>query len=207
MVRSRLLDPYSVCEELIMVRILRLMATMVLASATVVGVSGPASAAPASPLVSAGAAPTVIPIDLLLAGSYTDAARQAIVIWNQTVPSIRFVEQPTAATLRIKEYKTEHGVDSHAVPQGLGRGWVFAEVGDAQIYNPVRVVVHELGHVLSLPDIGQGDPILCSKVMSGGHAGPECRNAQPDAAEAEAVAGFFATHELGDPIPGWGGLD
>ncbi|MFF0504632.1 snapalysin family zinc-dependent metalloprotease [Streptomyces fimicarius] len=158
--------------------------------------------------VPAGAAepgPEVIPIDLLEAGSYADAAREAIGIWNRAVPSIKFVEQETPATLRVKGYTTQNGTQSHAFVSGLGTGWVYLETGDAETYKPSRIAVHELGHLLSLPDLEADAEKPCSKVMSGAHAGPECTNDQPDAEEIAAVAAFFAEHDLGDPVPGWGG--
>jgi snapalysin len=41
--------------------------------------------------------------------------------------------------------------------------------------------------------------------MSGAWAGPECVNDQPDAEEIAAVTDFSAAHDVGDPIPWWGG--
>ncbi|WP_030776574.1 snapalysin family zinc-dependent metalloprotease [Streptomyces sp. NRRL F-2664] len=177
-----------------MARALNLLSTAVLASGVFSGVSAPAEAA--------APAAEIIPIDLLLAGSYTDAAREAIAIWNRAVPSIRFVEQNTPAPLRVMEYKTARGIQSHVNIKGAGRGWVYLEVGDAQLYKPSRIVVHELGHILSLPDLGPGSP--CSKVMSGAWAGSGCVNVQPDAAEKAAVRNFFAANNVGDRVPWWG---
>ncbi|MFF7655025.1 snapalysin family zinc-dependent metalloprotease [Streptomyces sp. NPDC007983] len=170
------------------------MATAVCAGAVVVGAGAPAH--------SAEPEPEVIPIDLLLAGSYTDPVRDAMSIWNKAVPGIRFVEQDTPAALRVKEYTTANGTASHSFLNGLGRGWVYLETGDARKYKPSRIAVHELGHVLSLGDLGPGS--VCSKVMSGAWAGPECANDQPDPEEAAEVAAFFAAHDVGDPVPGWG---
>ncbi|MEH0548948.1 snapalysin family zinc-dependent metalloprotease [Streptomyces sp. B21-105] len=177
-----------------MARALNLLSTVVLAGGLLVGVGTPTQAA--------GRTPEVIPIDLMLAGSYTDAAREAIEIWNTAVPTIKFVEQDTPAALRVMEYKTARGVQSHVNIKGAGRGWVYLEVGDAQLYKPSRIVVHELGHILSLPDLGPGSP--CAKVMSGGWAGSDCVNVQPDAAEKAAVRDFFAAHDVGDRVPWWG---
>ncbi|MEU0029609.1 snapalysin family zinc-dependent metalloprotease [Streptomyces sp. NPDC006335] len=177
-----------------MARALNLLSTAVLTSGALLGVSTPAGAA--------DSAPEVIPIDLMLAGSYTDAAREAIEIWNTAVPSIKLVEQDTPAPLRVMEYKTARGVQSHVNIKGAGRGWVYLEVGDAQLYKPSRIVVHELGHILSLPDLGPGSP--CSKVMSGAWGGSDCVNDQPDVAERAAVRNFFATNNVGDKVPWWG---
>lgn len=173
-----------------MSRALSLLSAVVLACATVLGVTTPAGAA--------APAPKVIPIDLLLAGSYTDAAREAITIWNQAVPTIKFVEQNTPAALRVQEYKTTRGTQSHVAPKGLGVGFVYLEVGDAQKYKPSRIVAHELGHMLVLNDYGPGP---CSKLMTGGNAGGDCQNDHPDAQEIAEVEAYWATHNLGDPIP------
>ncbi|GAA3687227.1 hypothetical protein GCM10022420_083270 [Streptomyces iranensis] len=35
-------------------------------------------------------------------------------------------------------------------------------------------------------------------------AGSHSDNDQPDAEEAAEVADFFAAHDVGDPVPGWG---
>ncbi|MGW6263160.1 snapalysin family zinc-dependent metalloprotease [Streptomyces sp. NPDC055085] len=160
------------------------------------GVSTPASATDPVP------APERIPIDLLLAGSYTAAAREAIAIWNKAVPTITFVEQDSPAPLRVKEYKTAKGVRSHVYINGAGRGWVYLEVDDAKEMKSSRIVAHELGHILSLPDLGPGSP--CSKVMSGAWAGPDCMNDQPDASEIASVRSFFAANDVGDRVPWWG---
>jgi snapalysin len=174
-------------------RVLSLISALACAGAVVVGTGSPAGAAEPEP--------ETIPVDLLLAGSYAEPVREAMNIWNTAVPGIRFVEQSTPASLRVKEYTTATGTGSHVYVNGLGRGWVYLETGDAQVYRPTRVAVHELGHILSLPDLGPGSP--CSKVMSGGWAGPECVNTRPDAEEIAEVADFFAAHDVGDPVPGW----
>lgn len=179
-----------------MARALNLLSTVVLACTALVGFGGPASAAEPEP--------EVIAIDLLLAGSYTDAVRDAMVVWNTSVPTIRFVEQDTPAALRVKEYKTANGTSSHVYINGAGRGWVYLEVGDAEVYRPSRIAVHELGHILSLPDLGPGSP--CAKVMSGAWAGADCVNDQPDAEEVAEVSDFFAAHDVGDRVPWWGGF-
>ncbi|WP_405566770.1 snapalysin family zinc-dependent metalloprotease [Streptomyces sp. NBC_01167] len=176
-----------------MARALNLLSTAVLTCSALLGVNTSA--------VAAGPAPEEIPIDLLLAGSYTAAAREAIAIWNRAVPTIKFVEQDTPATLRVKECKTAKGVRSHVYINGAGRGWVYLEVDDAKEFKPSRIVVHELGHILSLPDLGTVS--ACSKVMSGSWAGSECVNDQPDASEITSVGNFFAANDVGDRVPWW----
>ncbi|WP_240649280.1 snapalysin family zinc-dependent metalloprotease [Streptomyces sp. Z26] len=159
------------------------------------------SAARAADTAAVAAEQDVIPIDLLLAGSYAEPVREAIEIWNKAVPQIKFVEQDSPASLRVKEYTTANGTGSHAYVNGLGKGWVYLETGDAKTYEPTRVATHELGHLLSLPDLGPGS--VCSKIMSGAWAGPECTNTQPDAEEIAQVSDFFVRNDLGDPVPGW----
>ncbi|BCL25222.1 snapalysin family zinc-dependent metalloprotease [Streptomyces aurantiacus] len=174
-------------------RVASLISALVCVGAAVVGVGSPAGAADSEP--------EVIPIDLILAGSYANTVRDAMEIWNTAVPGIKFVEEDTPTALRVKEYTTATGTGSHVFLNGLGRGWIYLETGDAQVYRPSRIAVHELGHALSLADLGPGSP--CSKVMSGGWAGPECLNDQPDAEEVAEVASFFASHDVGDQVPGW----
>jgi snapalysin len=150
------------------------------------------------------AGPEIIPIDLLLAGGHTEVARAAIDIWNRAVPSIRFVEQSTPATLRVREH-LDDGAQTRADPDGLGRGWVLIDVANLELtkdWTRTRIVVHELGHILSLPHPPAGTPgVECVKVMAG--PGPNCTNEQPDAAERAAVADYFARYDLGDEMPDW----
>lgn len=147
--------------------------------------------------------PKIVPIDLLLAGSFTATARQAIGIWNRAVPSVRFVEQRTPAALRVEEIKSEDGHQTRVDPDGLGRGRVYIDTANLELYKeytPTRIVVHELGHMLSLNDYHE-QAQACAKVMAA--PGPHCVNDRPDAAERAAVAAYFADHDLGDPMPDW----
>ena len=51
-------------------------------------------------------------------------------------------------------------------------------------YAPQRIVTHETGHALGLPDRCTQP---CSKLMSGGGPGPSCTNPSPDSVEASEV--------------------
>lgn len=174
----------------------RFILAAVLTCAAALGVPSAASAAPSA----AAETPEIIAIDLLLAGDWTDAAREAIEIWNTSVPGIRFVEQDTEAALRVKAYTTATGTQSHVYIRGAGQGWVYLENGDAQLYKPTRVVAHELGHLLSLNDIGRTEP-YCEKLMSGAAGGADCQNDHPDAAEIAEVTTFWEQNDLGAPVP------
>ena len=83
---------------------------------------------------------------------WTDAARRAIDIWNEAVPTIRLAELPPTPSdvspagecsrdapddsliLRLRHYTTTHGVSSHMYSEGFGRGWVFLENSDFTTY-------------------------------------------------------------------------
>ncbi len=77
------------------------------------------------------------------------ATAGAIAIWNRAVPSIRFVEQNTPATLRVQEHEDD-GAQTRADHDGLGRGVVLIDVANLELtkeWTRTRVVVHELGRV------------------------------------------------------------
>ncbi|MDR7276629.1 snapalysin family zinc-dependent metalloprotease [Catenuloplanes atrovinosus] len=175
-------------------RVATLAVAVAAAGLLVAGIAG----APPSHADPAGPPPVTVPIDFLAAGSSVDAGREAIAIWNRAVPSIRFVEQSTPATLSVEEIETPDGHQSRVDPVGLGMGLIYIDVTDARRYGAVRVLVHELGHMLSLGDLQRED---CTKVMA--LPQPECTNTEPDAEERAAVTEFFRHHQLGDTMPGW----
>ena len=59
----------------------------------------------------------------------------------------------------------------------------------AQQYSPLRIMTHEIGHILGLPDNYNGD---CSLLMSGGSAGTACTNPYPRSDEAALVDAYFS---------------
>ena len=177
--------------------------SLVVAAAVGLTVCAPGAVLPSyagtGPSPAVARSPKIVPIDFALAGGSTDAAREAIAIWNREVPSLRFVEMSAPATLRVVEIETPEGSQSRVDPDGLGRGVAYVDVPDAALYGATRVLVHELGHLLSLDDLrGVTD---CSKVMA--LPVPDCTNVTPHADESAAVAEFFECHELGDTMPGW----
>ncbi|MFI9817874.1 snapalysin family zinc-dependent metalloprotease [Saccharothrix variisporea] len=120
------------------------------------------------------------------ASGYSAEADQAAQIWNSRVPNLRMV-RGGSATIRI--YATTGG-GSRAYPCGLGCATIYIDNRDVAAGNyALRIVAHEIGHGLGLPDNYNG---ICSYLMSGGSAGTSCRNVYPNAQEANRVNQLFA---------------
>ncbi|MFE2292934.1 snapalysin [Streptomyces sp. NPDC059452] len=102
-------------------------------------------------------------------------------IWNSSVSNVR-LQEGSNADFTYREGNDPRG--SYASTNGHGRGFIFLDYRQNQIYNSTRVTTHETGHVLGLPDTYSGP---CSQLMSGGGPGPSCTNAQPDANERARV--------------------
>lgn len=135
----------------------------------------------------AGAPPTAMARTVYYSASgYSAEADQAAQIWNSSVPNLRLV-RGGGATIRI--YATTGG-GSRAYPCGLGCATIYIDTRDVAAGNSsLRIVAHEIGHGLGLPDTYNG---ICSYLMSGGSAGTSCRNPYPNAQEANRVNQLFA---------------
>ncbi|TQM84081.1 snapalysin [Saccharothrix saharensis] len=162
-------------------RVLRLLSGALFTTIALVGtvLVGPASAATAPPTALAR---TVY----YSASGYSAEADQAAQIWNSRVPNVRMV-RGGSATIRIH---ATTGGGSRAYPCGLGCATIYIDSRDVAAGNSaLRIVAHEIGHGLGLPDTYNG---ICSYLMSGGSAGTSCRNPYPNAQEANRVNQLFA---------------
>ncbi|WP_165969362.1 snapalysin family zinc-dependent metalloprotease [Actinomadura sp. KC06] len=131
------------------------------------------------------AAQTTIYYDSTRAAELAPLVDEAAEIWNTRVTSVKLVKGPAGITVTTAQNGSAPGTASCV---GCTRGQIYFYRNQIQQSGaaPLRVVVHEFGHILSLqhpPDIGN-----CDKVMAGGR----CENAIPSAEEIAAVQRFWA---------------
>ncbi|MBQ0904364.1 snapalysin family zinc-dependent metalloprotease [Micromonospora sp. U21] len=119
------------------------------------------------------------------AGSYASVANQAASIWNNATVNLT-LSANCGSNLRI--YRITGG-GSYAVRTSLGNGRVYIDTQQAAQYSVLRIMTHEIGHILGLPDNYNGN---CALLMSGGSAGTSCTNPYPSTAEANRVSNLFA---------------
>ncbi|MGW3210071.1 snapalysin [Streptomyces sp. NPDC001135] len=123
------------------------------------------------------------------APSFRSQIASAASIWNSSESNVKLQEASTgAADFSYREGNDPRG--SYASTNGHGSGYVFLDYTQSRQYDSVRVVTHETGHVLGLPD-DYGGP--CSELMSGGSAGPSCTDRYPNLAERSRVDQLWAT--------------
>ncbi|MGW0396018.1 snapalysin [Streptomyces sp. NPDC003042] len=108
-------------------------------------------------------------------------------IWNSSVTNVKLQEVSSGGNFSYREGNDSRG--SYASTDGHGRGYIFLDYRQNQIYNSTRVTSHETGHVLGLPDHYSGP---CSELMSGGGPGTSCQNATPNSTERARVNQLWA---------------
>lgn len=135
-----------------------------------------------------GAAAVTVVYNASRAPSFATQIARSTQIWNSSVSNVRLQAGTSGADFSYYEGNDPRG--SYASTDGHGRGYIFLDYRQNQVYDSTRVTAHETGHVLGLPDHYSGP---CSELMSGGGPGPSCTNAYPNSAERSRVNRLWAS--------------
>ena len=155
----------------------------------------PLAAAQLATAPTAGAAPNAVTLhyDASDLPDYQAETAQAVANWNGVVSNVQ-LSGGGSATIFLHEIS---GGGSYTQTDGHGNGDIYIDTQQvAEGFDPTRIIAHEFGHNLGLPDDYTGP---CAEVMSGHGPGTSCKNAVPDAQEAATVDqnfanGFAAAH-------------
>ncbi|MEU6575342.1 snapalysin [Streptomyces sp. NPDC046805] len=138
--------------------------------------------------------------DASKAPSFRSQISSAAEIWNSSESNVKIKEASSGSS--SADFSYSEGNDprgSHASTDRLGSGQIFLDYTQIQQNDSIRVVTHETGHVLGLPDDYSGP---CSELMSGGGPGPSCTLRYPNATERARVDELWASG--GGQAPGTG---
>ncbi|WP_020659341.1 snapalysin family zinc-dependent metalloprotease [Amycolatopsis benzoatilytica] len=131
------------------------------------------------------------------APDYQSEATQAAANWNSVLQNVH-LNAGGAATISIHEIT---GGGSYTQTDGHGNGDIYIDTEQvAEGNDPTRILAHEFGHNLGLPDDYSGP---CSEIMSGHGPGPSCKNAMPDAQESAQVDANFANGFVREAAAAW----
>ncbi|MCG8914395.1 snapalysin family zinc-dependent metalloprotease [Actinokineospora sp. PR83] len=176
-------------------RTFALVTTTLAVGAGVIAGAAPASAAPAP----APAAVVTLTYDDSQAAEFKSAVAQGAANWNASVTNVRLVKATLGQRVNIRVIADDgwpRATLGPVRPTGSGTVWFGRQAVDDG-YNVVRIITHEFGHSLGLPDRRTG---LCSDLMSGSSAPVSCANALPNATERAQVQRNYASALVAQPV-------
>ena len=177
-------------------RTLALVTTTVALGAGVMAGAAPASAATPAPV--SAAAVVTLTYDDSQAAEFKTAVAQGAANWNASVTNVRLVKAAAGQRVNIRVIADNGWPRATLGPvraTGSGTVWMGREAVN-QGYNVARIITHELGHSLGLPDRRTG---LCADLMSGSSAPVSCANALPNATERSKVQSNYASRLASQP--------